>query len=176
MHLDLVLPLDHSTYSYFLFQPADPTPPPRTQLAINLNSGPILFHRFMLECRAALAQMPQLNNKRLAFTESGLSFLVPENVRIGDMVCNIRGTNDLIIGRPRKQLRYNCQFAEPTVCHSIACSVFNLWPLNPESLHRRTEVKLDLYALQMMSVVSAFPNEEPEGDSQAESSSTCSSC
>jgi hypothetical protein len=118
IHLDLVLPLDHSTYSYFLFALANLNPPPRTQPTSNLNSGAILFRKSMLGYQAALAQMPQLNDRRLAFTQSGLSFLVPKNVRKGDVVCNIRGTNDLIIGRPTERDRL--------VFHLVARSVFNL--------------------------------------------------
>lgn len=96
-------------------------------------------------------------NKRLAVCGSGLTFLVPENVRTGDLTYRIRGKTDVIIAR-RTELY-------PHICTPIARSVVNLRFQTPgDLLASRTEFKLDLYNLQMMSATSSFPPKQAEDE------------
>jgi hypothetical protein len=166
VHLDLVFPLDHATDCEVVFASAISPESPDRDL---LDAHPILFRKFMLECQAALAQSCQIlqsKNKRLAVCGSGLTLLVPENVRTGDLTCRIRGRNDLIIIRPSE--RYPC------VGYPVARSVFNLWSVDPDGDFggSLTEFKLNLYTLQMMSVTSSFHPEQAEERDQNQMEAT----
>jgi hypothetical protein len=154
MRLDLVFSLDHATDCEVVFASVTPKSPPENPY----HDDPTLFRKFMLECQAALAKIqktPQSKNKRLAVCGSGLTFLVPENVRTGDLTYRIRGKTDVIIVRPTELY--------PHICTPIARSVINLLVgASGNWLASRTEFKLDLYTLQMISATSSFPPEQAE--------------
>jgi hypothetical protein len=160
MDLDLVLPLDHSTNCKFLLPYQVPELPLRIKDSDIPDIDPILFRKLLLECQAALAPISQPNNQRLAFAESGSIFLVPENVRTGDLTYRVVNRNDLFIVRPRK--------LHSRSCYPVARSVFNLWTyrldLGPPL--GCAQLELDLYTLQMMSVTSSFHREQAEDEDQ----------
>jgi hypothetical protein len=166
MHPDLILPLDHSTDCEVVLAHDVSKRQPRRQDDPTPDDPPILFRKLMLECQAVLAKVPQAKDKRLALCQSGLTFLVPENVRTGDQAYRIRGRNNLIIVRPSEQY--------PRICYPVARSVFTLWfgfnswvvDHGGDASLRSTKFKLDLYTLQMMSVTSSFPPEQAVDEDQ----------
>jgi hypothetical protein len=144
------LPLDHSTDCQVILSRTPPITLPQRQYTDSPETSPILFRKLMLECQAILAEIPEVKYKRFAVCESGLAFLVPENVRTDDRTYEIRGRTSLIIIRPSER--------DSRICYSVARSVFNLWYVGPDRNPSvsRAEFKLDLYTLRMMSGVSSF--------------------
>jgi hypothetical protein len=160
MHPDLSLPLDDSTDCEVVPPRFVPGRQPQRQDHADPDQSPILFRKLMIEYREALKQISLAKNKRLAFSKYGLAFLVPENVRTGDLTYRFRGRTDLIIVRPPKR--------KSGVYSPVARSIFNLWSIDPRDdyLASLIDFKLDLYTLQMMSMTSSFPPEQAADEDQ----------